>query len=277
LYLYTQSERRYIQNCKQSEETDLKFITWNINGLRANLKKGLDEYALLSDADIIAFQETKVNQPTAIGDYEAFGYQAVFNCAERNGYSGTVCLFRHEPILITHGLGNKKLDTEGRLITLSYPDFYFVNVYVPNSQGERERWYYRLDWDSAFAEYLADLQIRKPVIVGGDFNVARDYIDIYPENSRNEKEPLGFTSEERGGFENLLSIGLVDIFRELHPTQAGAYTWWIQKNDGRANNRGRRLDYFLVSKSMLPKVKSCVIRSDIFGSDHCPVEMVVDI
>jgi len=223
----------------------MKFITWNINGLRANLKKGLDEYVLLSDADIIAFQETKVNKPTAVGDYEAFDYLANWNFAERVGYSGTVCLFRNEPILTTYGLGNKKLDTEGRLITLSYPDFYFVNVYVPNSQGERERWYYRLDWDYVFAEYLADLQIRKPVIVGGDFNVARDYIDIYPENTRNEKNPHGFTSEERGGFTALLNTGLVDVFRKLHPTQEGAYTWWVQRNEGRANNRGRRLDYFL--------------------------------
>ena len=182
----------------------MKFITWNINGLRANLRKGLGEYALLSDADVIAFQETKVNQPTAIGDYEAFDYSADWNFAERIGYSGTMCLFRQEPILVTHGLGNKKLDTEGRIITHSYPDFYFVNVYVPNSQGELERWYYRLDWDSAFAEYLEGLQNRKPVIVGGDFNVARDYIDIYPENTRNEKNPHGFTTEEGKALPELL-------------------------------------------------------------------------
>ena len=255
----------------------MKIITWNINGLRANLKKGLDEYALLSDADIIAFQETKVNQPTAIGDYEAFDYFADFNFAERSGYSGTACLYRREPISITHGIGNEDFDTEGRVITLSYPEFYFVNVYVPNSQGGFERWYYRLDWDTAFAEYLEDLQKRKPVIVGGDFNVARDYIDIYPENTRNEKTPLGFTTEERGGFEAFINIGFVDVFRELHPTQDGAYSWWVQRGNGRGENRGRRLDYFLISKALLPKVKSCVIRSDVFGSDHAPLEIEMEI
>jgi exodeoxyribonuclease-3 len=254
----------------------MKFITWNINGLRAFLKKGLNEYALLSDADVLGFQETKTNEPTAIGNHEERGYHAHWNFAERSGYSGTVCLSRQEPILIERGFGNKKLDTEGRLITLSFPKFYYVNVYVPNSQGELDRWYYRLDWDTAFAEYLENLQNRKPLIVGGDFNVARDYIDIYPENSRNEKEPLGFTSEERGGFEKLLDSGLVDVFRELNPTQAGAYSWWTPKAE-RSANRGRRLDYFLVSERLLPQVKSCVIRSDVFGSDHAPLELEVDI
>jgi exodeoxyribonuclease-3 len=255
----------------------LKFITWNVNGLRACLEKGLDEYVLLSDADIIALQETKINKPTAIGDYEAFGYRADWNCAARNGYSGTACLFKEKPFSINHSLGVKELDTEGRLIVLSYPDFYFVNVYVPNSQGELERWYYRLEWDAAFREFLDELQNHKPVIICGDFNVARDYIDVYPENLRNEKNPHGFLSDERDGFNALLDIGFVDVFRELNPTQERAYTWWSNRGNKRKENRGWRIDYFLISKKLLPLVKSCVIRTDIFGSDHAPIEMVIDI
>jgi exodeoxyribonuclease-3 len=253
-----------------------------VNGIRAGLQKEIDEYLLLSDSDIIAIQETKVNKPVAVGDYEAFDYHATFNCAERTGYSGTACLFRQEPISITHGMGDKKLDSEGRLITLNFPDFYFVNVYVPNSQGELDRWHYRLDWDSAFADYLENLLDRKSVIVSGDFNVARDFIDIYPENQRNQQDmedlenQHGFLSEERDGFEALLEMGLVDIYRELNPTKEGAYTWWTPKAE-RSENRGRRLDYFLVSDCLSSQVESCVIRTDIFGSDHAPLELVVDI
>jgi exodeoxyribonuclease-3 len=261
---------------KQSEDTTLKFITWNVNGLRANLEKGLDEYALLSEADIIAFQETKISQPTAIGDYEAFDYHADWNCAVRKGYSGTACLFKEKPILIEHGMGISELDNEGRLITLSYPDFYFVNVYVPTTTGGLDRWYYRLDWDSAFAEYIENLNNRKPVILCGDFNVARNYIDIYPENVLNEKNSHGFTTEERGGFEALIETGLVDVFRELHPKQEGSYTWWSNRGGKRSENRGWRIDYFLVSDVLMPRVKSCIIRSDIFGSDHAPLELVLE-
>lgn len=254
----------------------MKFITWNVNGLRGCLEKGLEEYVLLSDSDIIALQETKVNEETPIGDYKAFDYIMDWNCAERNGYSGTACLFKKNPISIEHSIGVDELDTEGRIITLNYTDFYFVNVYVPNSQGELERWYYRLEWDSAFTEYIESLQNRKPVIIGGDFNVARDFIDIYPE-SRKDKNPHGFLSEERDGLNALLDLGLVDVFRELNPTNERAYTWWSNRGNKRSENRGWRLDYFLVSESLMPKVKSCIIRSDVFGSDHAPIEMVVNI
>jgi len=175
----------------------MKLTTWNINGLRACLDKSLVEYALFADADIIAFQETKVNEPIPIDDLLSLGYSADWNFAERLGYSGTLCLFTKTPMTITHGLGNKKLDTEGRLITLEYPSFYFLNVYVPNSTGGRERWYYRLEWDGAFLEYIEKLQKNKPVIIGGDFNVAHEYIDVFPENLRNEENPPGFLSEER--------------------------------------------------------------------------------
>jgi exodeoxyribonuclease-3 len=200
-----------------------------------------------------------------------------WNGGRRSGYSGTACLYKDPPLEIIHGIGIDRLDGEGRLITLEYPSFYFVNAYVPNSQGGLERWYYRLDWDDAFAEYLGNLQEIKPIVVCGDFNVARDYIDVYPENLRNEENPAGFISEERDGFSGLLDLGLVDVYRELYPDRDRAYTWWSSRLNKRSENRGWRLDYFLVSESLFPYVQSCEIRTDVFGSDHAPVEMTIDI
>jgi exodeoxyribonuclease-3 len=160
---------------------------------------------------------------------------------------------------------------------LEYPAFYFINVYVPNSQGGLDRWYYRLDWDTSFLKYLDNLQKRKSVIVGGDFNVARDYIDVYPENLRNNKNPNGFLSEERDGFNALLEIGFVDVFRELNPTKERAYSWWSNRLKKRLENRGWRLDYYLISENLMAKVKSCEIHSDILGSDHAPIELVISL
>ena len=250
----------------------LKFITWNVNGLRACLQKGLLDYLSVSSADIIALQEIKVNIPTP--DLKLFGYAVDWNFAERTGYSGTLCMFRKKPLSIKHGLNDESLDNEGRLITLEYPDFYFVNVYVPNSQGSLDRWYFRLDWDVAFSEYLCELQVKKPVIVCGDFNVARDYIDVYPENLLNVPNPHGFMSEERDGFKALLDAGFIDAFRELFPTRE-IYTWWSSRLHKRRENRGWRLDYFLVSRKVFGRVRKCEIRGDVFGSDHAPVELVI--
>jgi len=255
----------------------LKFATWNVNGIRACLDKSLVEYALFADAEIIALQETKVNEPIQIDDLLSLGYSAEWNFAERLGYSGTLTLFTKTPTKVTHGLDNKKFDNEGRLITLEYPSFYFLNVYVPNSIGGRERWYYRLEWDGVFLEYVQKLQKVKPIIIGGDLNVARDYIDVYPENLRNEENPPGFLSEERDGLNALFDLGLVDVFRHFHPTKERAYSWWSQRGNKRSENRGWRLDYFLVSESLMPKVGGCVIRSDILGSDHAPVELEIDL
>jgi exodeoxyribonuclease-3 len=248
----------------------MRITTWNVNGLRASLKKGLLDY-LRTAGEIVALQETKANAavPEAVPD----GYGAGWCFADRPGYSGTLCLYKQKPMAIKHGLGNAELDGEGRLITLDYPAFYFVNVYVPTSQGGLDRWYYRLAWDEAFAEHLSCLQRRKPLVVAGDFNVARDYIDIYPENLRNEKNPAGFLPEERDAFNTLLDLGLVDVFRELHPSLEGAYTWWSGHN--RKENKGRRIDYILVSSGLMSKVKSCAIRADVTGSDHAPVELVI--
>jgi len=255
----------------------LKLTTWNVNGFRACLEKSLEEYVLFADADIIALQETKVNEPIPIDDLLSLGYRADWNFANRVGYSGTLCLFKEEALSVSHNLGVKELDGEGRLITLEYPSFFFTNVYVPNSQGGRERWYYRLDWDAAFLKYAERLAERKNLIICGDFNVARDYIDVYPENLRNEENPHVFLSEERDGLNALLDIGLADVFRELHPEKERSYSWWSQRGNKRSENRGWRLDYFLVSENLMPKIKSCEIRADVFGSDHAPVELVIDL
>lgn len=251
----------------------MKIVTWNVNGLRASINNGVADYLRAANADIVALQETKMNEP--LSALVLPGYTAAWNAGERLGYSGTVCLFKQKPLSIRTGADNEHLNKEGRIITLEYPTFYFVNTYIPNSQGSLERWCYRLDWDAAFAEYLYGLHIEKPVIVGGDFNVARDYIDVFPENLRNIENPTGFTSEERGGFQALLDIGLVDVFRELHPGQERAYTWWSNRLNKRDENRGWRIDYFLVSDAVLKKVKSCEIRADVFGSDHAPVELKI--
>ncbi len=253
----------------------MKLITWNVNGLRACMGKGMENFLTTAKADIVAIQETKMNTPEI--DFLSAGYMADWNCGERLGYSGTVCLYKNKPLSVTNGFGNERLDSEGRMITLEYPSFNFVNAYVPNSQGGLDRWYYRLDWDSAFQEYLDDLQRQKPIIVCGDFNVARDYIDVYPENLRNDKNPPGFLSEERDGFNALLDLGLSDVFRELHPTRERAYSWWSNRLKKRDENRGWRIDYFLISDSLMPRVKSCEIRADIFGSDHAPVELDISL
>jgi len=250
----------------------MKMVSWNVNGLRSCLDKGLLNYLRGASPDIIAIQETKVN--ARLSDVELPGYTAEWAFAERPGYSGTLCLFRRKPLSIAHGLGNTELDQEGRLIRLEYKDFYFVCVYVPNSQGGLTRWCYRLDWDTAFRDYIESLQTSKPVIVAGDFNVAHNFIDIYPENLRNVEKPYGFLTEERDGFNTLLEIGLVDIFRELHP-DAGAYSWWSNRFKKRELDQGWRIDYFLASANQLSKVSSCAIRSDVLGSDHAPVELVI--
>jgi exodeoxyribonuclease-3 len=176
---------------------------------------------------------------------------------------------------VSFGLNGDNTDDEGRVITLEYPGFYLVNVYVPNSQGGLERWYYRLDFDSMFSEYADGLRKRKDTVICGDFNVARSFIDVYPENLRNIEKPYGFSTEERDGFEALLDLGFSDVYRKLNPEKERAYTWWSQRLNKRRENRGWRIDYFLVSESLMPKVVSCGIRDDIYGSDHAPLELEV--
>jgi exodeoxyribonuclease-3 len=250
----------------------MKFLTWNINGLRAGFDRFFDCIAD-AGADIIAVQETRVTEPAA--DLDGLGYSIAWNVAEQAGYSGTAILYKEPPLAVKHGFGVKKFDREARVITLDYPDYCFVTVYVPNSQTDLDKWYFRLDFDTAFLRYIDKLRYNKNLIICGDFNVAHNHIDIYPENVRNPAEQYGFSTEERDAFDGLLNLGLVDVFRAVNPTER-AYTWWSQKHP-RSENKGRRLDYFLVSECLISKVQSCKIRPDISGSDHAPVEMEIDL
>jgi len=237
--------------------------------------KGFTEYLKGASPDIAAIQETKVNQ--VLSQAVPHGYSAEWCFARRSGYSGTLCLFKQKPMSVSRGFGESSMDVEGRLIALEYPGFIFVNVYAPNSQGGLERQYFRQEWDAHFREFVCNLQVRKPVIIAGDFNVAHEPIDVYPENTRNMENFSGFLTEEQQGFSDLLDAGLVDVFRHLHPTEEGAYTWWSNRLNKRGENRGWRLDYFLASSCLIQKVRSCAIRSDIKGSDHAPIELTISL
>ena len=246
----------------------MKIISWNVNGLRACIKSNASRFFEKADADVYCLQETK-----GMADFELPGYHSFWNPAKRPGYSGTLTLSKVAPCSVCYGFGNEKFDAEGRLITLEYPSFYLINAYFPNSQRSLDRQEYRMEWDAELLLFLQ--QLSKPVILCGDLNVAKDYIDIYPENLRNEENPPGFRSEEREGFEALLEAGYVDVFRKWYPKRTGAYTWWSNRLNKRLENRGWRLDYFLTSKSMVSDI--CDIRhlTDVLGSDHCPIELTI--
>ena len=231
---------------------------------------------------MLLLQETKTSEPldeavnlTFTGQKGTQKYGTAWCFASRKGYAGTMCLFKAKPLSIRYGMNSPSLDTEGRLITLEYPDYYVLNAYVPNSQANLARKYFRMEWDKFFCEHVCGLLEELPVIIGGDFNVARDYIDIFPENLRNSENPPGFTDEERDGLEILLKRGFTDVYRHFYQTTEGVYTWWSNRLNKRAENRGWRIDYFLVSNSLISKVKSIVHRTDIYGSDHCPIELTL--
>lgn len=251
----------------------MKLTTWNVNGIRASLKKGLQEYLLSCDADVICLQETKAMQEQV--DLSFFsGYQSIWNSAVKKGYSGTCILSRAPWISTTLGLGIPEHDQEGRVITAEYPDYYVVTVYTPNSQGELARLPYRLQWDAAFRGYLKKLEAHKPVLCCGDLNVSHQEIDLA--NPKSNRLNPGFSDEERASFTEHLEAGFLDVFREFDPNP-GRYTWWTQRTpDARAKNIGWRLDYWLASRALRPALKNCTIRDDIHGSDHCPVELVID-
>jgi exodeoxyribonuclease III len=250
----------------------MKVITWNINGLRAGLECFFD-YLADADADIIAIQETRVTEP--VRDLDGLGYAVAWNIAAQQGYAGTAILYRHPPINIKYGLGVKEIDKDARVISLEYQEYYVVTVYVPNSQTYFDKMDFRQDFDRAFLKYIDKLRHKKNIILCGDFNVAREHLDIFPENTRNPEEQYGYLSEERENFETLLNLGLIDAFRYINPADR-VYTWWSQKHP-RSENKGRRLDYFLVSENLIPYVKGCRIRPEIPGSDHAPVEMDIDL
>ena len=249
----------------------MKFISWNVNGLRACESKGFSDAFKQLDADFFCLQETKMQQGQL--DLAFDGYKSYWNYAEKKGYSGTAIFTKHEPLSVTYGLGIDEHDHEGRVITLEMPDFYLVTVYTPNSQDGLRRLDYRMTWEDDFREYLLKLDTVKPVIACGDMNVAHNEIDL--KNPKTNRRNAGFTDEEREKFTTLLSSGFTDTFRHLNPDLEGAYSWWSYRFHAREKNAGWRIDYFIVSNRLAPQIKSAAIHNEIYGSDHCPVELVL--
>ena len=250
----------------------MKLVTWNVNGLRACLQKGFAETFAALDADLFSVQETKMQPGQA--DFAPEGYEEYLYSAEKKGYSGTGCWCRQKPLNVQYGLGLEEHDHEGRVITLEYPDFYLVNAYVPNSQEGLKRLEYRMGWEDALRGYLQGLDQKKPVIYCGDLNVAHEEIDL--KNPKSNRGNAGFSDQERDKMTRLLASGFTDVFRALYP-EAAEYSWWSYRFNARKNNAGWRIDYFLVSHRLMEKVRDCRIRGDIFGSDHCPVELEIDL
>ena len=249
-----------------------KLISWNVNGLRACAQKGFMDFFDQADADIFCLQETKLQAGQFTWPREQ--YHDYWNYAEKKGYSGTAVFTKSTPLSVTRGIGIEAHDHEGRVLTLEYPDFYLVNVYTPNSQRDLLRLDYRMNWEDAFRAYLLQLKTHKPVIVCGDMNVAHQDIDL--KNPKTNHHNAGFTDEERNKFSQLLASGFVDTFRHFYPDLTGAYSWWSYMFHAREKNAGWRIDYFLVSEELKPRLQDARIRSDIYGSDHCPVELILD-
>ncbi|MGL4343780.1 MAG: exodeoxyribonuclease III [Cellulosilyticaceae bacterium] len=245
----------------------MKYVSWNVNGLRAVLKKNFMEFFEAVDADIFCLQEIKLQEGQL--ELELPGYHQYFNYAEKKGYSGTAIFAKEEPLSVKLGLGMEELDTEGRVITLEYPDFYIVTVYTPNAQRELARLDFRMAWEDAFREYLQGLDAKKPVVMCGDLNVAHQEIDL--KNPKTNRGNAGFSDEERDQFTKLLESGFVDTYRTLYPEQTGAYTWWSYRANVRKNNIGWRIDYFCTSKRLEASIQAATIYQEIEGSDHCPI------
>ncbi|MCI6644093.1 MAG: exodeoxyribonuclease III [Alloprevotella sp.] len=249
----------------------MKFVSWNVNGLRACHGKGFEEAFHELDADFFCLQETKMQAGQLDLTFE--GYHSFWCYAEKKGYSGTAIFSRHEPLNVTYGLGIEEHDHEGRVITLEMPNFYLVTCYTPNSQDGLRRLDYRMTWDEAFRAYLQKLDAVKPVVICGDLNVAHQEIDL--KNPKTNRKNAGFTDEEREKFTLLLEAGFVDTFRHFYPNLEGAYSWWSYRFQARAKNAGWRIDYFLVSERLRPQLQAASIHSDIHGSDHCPVAVEI--
>ena len=249
----------------------MKLISWNVNGLRACVKKGFMDFFNTVDADIFCIQETKLQVGQI--DLKLEGYYQYFNDAVKKGYSGTAVFTKKEPMRITYGLGIEKHDQEGRVITLEFENFYFVDVYVPNSQNELARLDYRMEFEDDFRAYLKKLDDVKPVIMCGDLNVAHTEIDL--KNPKPNRKRAGFTDEERKKFSVFLDEGFIDTYRYLNPGKEGMYSWWSYRFNARANNAGWRIDYFCISKKIQEKLISADIHTQILGSDHCPIEVII--
>jgi exodeoxyribonuclease-3 len=251
----------------------MKFISWNVNGLRACVTKGFQEYFDSENADFFCLQETKLQEGQI--QLPLPGYHQFWNYAEKKGYSGTAIFAKAEPLSVVYGVGVPELDTEGRLITLEYPEFYLVTCYTPNAQDKLARIEHRLKWDEAFRNHLCALDQKKPVIACGDLNVAHQEIDL--KNPASNRGNAGFSDEERGSFSKLLEAGFTDSFRYLYPDATGMYSWWSYRFNARKNNAGWRIDYFIVSERIKDKIKAAAILSDVYGSDHCPVLLDLDL
>lgn len=247
----------------------MRLISWNVNGLRACMQKGFMDFFHAIDADIFCVQETKLQSGQI--ELELHDYDQFWNYAQKKGYSGTAVFTKHAPLSVTYGMGIEAMDTEGRLITLEFSDFYLVTCYTPNAQRGLARIEHRLQWEEAFAEYLLRLDSEKPVILCGDLNVAHKEIDL--KNPSSNRGNAGFSDEERECFSSLLEKGFTDTFRYLHPDTTGSYTWWSYMFNARQNNAGWRIDYFIVSNRIADKIRATPIHAKILGSDHCPVEL----
>ena len=247
----------------------MKLISWNVNGLRAVVGKGFVDIFNGLDADIFCVQETKLQAGQI--DLELPGYEQYWNYAEKKGYSGTAVFTRVKPLNVTYGLGIEEHDTEGRVITVEYETFYLVNVYTPNSKDGLARLPYRMEWEDVFRMYLKMLEESKPVVVCGDLNVAHEEIDL--KNPKTNRKNAGFSDEERGKMTELLDAGFIDTFRYFYPDKAGEYSWWSYRFNARKNNAGWRIDYFLVSEEYKEHLADAKIHTEVFGSDHCPVEL----
>lgn len=250
----------------------MKLISWNVNGIRACVKKGFLDFFKETDADIFCLQETKLQEGQI--ELELEGYHQYWNYAERKGYSGTAIFTKQEPLSVSYGLGIEEHDQEGRVITLEFDNFYIVTVYTPNSKNELLRLDYRMVWEDEFRSYLLRLNETKPVIVCGDLNVAHQEIDL--KNPKTNQKNAGFTIEERTKMSTLLDSGFIDTFRFFYPELEGAYSWWSYRFNARKNNAGWRIDYFLTSQELKENLKDAKIHSDILGSDHCPVELDIE-
>lgn len=251
----------------------MKFISWNVNGLRAVMKKNFMDIFEEFDADFFCLQETKLQEGQI--EMPLTGYHQYWNYAEKKGYSGTAIFTKHQPQNVTYGIGITEHDQEGRVITLEYPQAFVVTCYTPNSQNELKRLDYRMDWEDAFLAYLNTLNAKKPVILCGDLNVAHQEIDL--KNPKTNQKNAGFTPQEREKFTVLLENGYIDTYRTLHPEQTGAYSWWSYRFNARKNNAGWRIDYFVISQALQPYLKEANLYPQLLGSDHCPVELVLNL
>lgn len=249
----------------------MKLISWNVNGIRACVGKNFMEFFNEVDADIFCLQETKLQENQI--DLQLEGYYQYWNYAKKKGYSGTSIFTKKEPLNVIYGMGIEEHDQEGRLITLEFEDFYMVTVYTPNSQSELKRLNYRMKWEDDFKKYLKELDKKKPVIVCGDLNVAHKEIDL--KNPKTNRKNAGFTDEERNKFTEFLNAGFIDTFRYFYPTEENIYSWWSYRFKAREKNAGWRIDYFCVSEKMKDRLESAKIHTEVLGSDHCPVELII--